>query len=82
MLKLHLSTSNRGGFVEHLSLTKVAQQSVTKITYLIFMNLVTPKARAKHEPFVQQTGLRKQTFKSNIFQFKKVQTLTSATHEK
>ncbi len=21
------------------------------------MNLVTPKARAKHEPFVQQTGL-------------------------
>ena len=22
------------------------------------MNLVTPKARAKHEPFVQQTGLR------------------------
>jgi hypothetical protein len=45
-------------FVEHLSLTKVAQQSVTKITYLILMNLVTPKARAKHEPFVQQTGLR------------------------
>jgi hypothetical protein len=23
------------------------------------MNLVTPKARAKREPFVQQTGLRK-----------------------
>jgi hypothetical protein len=25
--------------------------------YLVFINLVTPKARAKHEPFVQQTGL-------------------------
>jgi hypothetical protein len=26
-------------------------------TYIVFINLVTPKARAKHEPFVQQTGL-------------------------
>jgi hypothetical protein len=25
--------------------------------YLILINLVTPKARAKHEPYVQQTGL-------------------------
>ncbi len=25
--------------------------------------MVTPKARAKHEPFVQQTGLRILTFK-------------------
>jgi hypothetical protein len=29
---------------------------VTKIIYLILINLVTPKARAKHEPLVQQTG--------------------------
>jgi hypothetical protein len=36
----------RGGFVEHLSPTKVAQQSVTKIIYLVLINLVTPKARA------------------------------------
>jgi hypothetical protein len=25
--------------------------------YLVILNLVTPKAQAKHEPFVQQTGL-------------------------
>ncbi len=25
--------------------------------YLVLINLVTPKARAKHEPFVQQIGL-------------------------
>ncbi len=31
---------------------------MTKIIYLIHINLVTPKARAKHEVFVQQTGLR------------------------
>jgi hypothetical protein len=30
---------------------------VTKIIYIFLKNLVTPKARAKHEPFVQQTGL-------------------------
>jgi len=24
--------------------------------YLVLINLVTPKARAKHEPYVQQTG--------------------------
>jgi hypothetical protein len=29
---------------------------VTKIIYLILINLVTPKAQAKHEPLVQQTG--------------------------
>jgi hypothetical protein len=28
-----------------------------KIIYLVLINLVTPKARAKYEPFVQQTGL-------------------------
>jgi len=39
----------RGGFVEHLSRTWAAQQSVTKIKSLIFINLATPKVRAKHE---------------------------------
>jgi hypothetical protein len=34
----------RGGFVECLSLTPAAQQSVTKIISLTFVNLVTPKA--------------------------------------
>ncbi len=29
---------------------------MTKIVYLVLINLVTPKARAKHEPLVQQTG--------------------------
>jgi hypothetical protein len=43
------SKSNWGGFVEHLSGTKVAQQSVTKIISLIFVNLATPKAQAKQE---------------------------------
>jgi len=38
-----------GGFVEHLSLTKVAQQSVTKIITLILIHLVALKAQAKHE---------------------------------
>jgi len=30
---------------------------VTKIINLVLINLVTLRARAKHEPFVQQTGL-------------------------
>jgi hypothetical protein len=55
---MHLDEIFRGGFVEHLSPTSVAQHSVTKIIYFVLINLVTPKARAKHEPFVQQTGLR------------------------
>ena len=42
-------TGLRGGFVKHLSLTSVAQQSVTKVIYVITMNLVTPKAGAKLE---------------------------------
>jgi len=33
--------------------------------YLILINLVTPKARAKHEPFVQQTHLWLLAFLSN-----------------
>ncbi len=43
-----LLLSARGGFVKHLSLTWVAQQSVTKIISLTFISLVTPKAGAKH----------------------------------
>jgi hypothetical protein len=39
----------RGGFVEHLSLTKVTHQSLTENISLIFVNLVTPKARPKHD---------------------------------
>ncbi len=38
-----------GGFVEHLSRTQVAQQSVTKFISLGIENLVTPKAGAKRE---------------------------------
>jgi hypothetical protein len=38
----------RGGFVEYLSSTYVAQQSVAKIISMTLMNLVTPKAGAKH----------------------------------
>jgi hypothetical protein len=45
-------------FVEHLSQTKVAQQSVTKIISLIFINLVTPKVGAKHELFSTNRPLR------------------------
>jgi hypothetical protein len=45
------------GFVEHLSLAKVVQQSVTKITAQLSASLVRPKAGAKNELFVQQTGL-------------------------
>ncbi len=41
--------NNRGGFVEHPSPTLVAQQSVTKMISISIMNLVTPKAGAKHE---------------------------------
>ncbi len=39
----------RGGFVEHPSLTYLAEQSVTKIISVQIINLVTPKAGAKHE---------------------------------
>ncbi len=40
---------SRGGFVEFLSCTQIAQQSVTKIISLEVVNLVTPKPGAKHE---------------------------------
>ncbi len=46
--KTHLRPHS-GGFVEHLSLTKVAQQSVTYIIGQAYVNLVTPKAGAKRE---------------------------------
>jgi hypothetical protein len=39
----------RGGFVYNLSMTKVAQESVTKIIILAIVKLITPKAGAKHE---------------------------------
>jgi hypothetical protein len=39
----------RVGFVEHLSLTYVAQQSMTKIISVTMMHLVTPKDGAKHD---------------------------------
>jgi hypothetical protein len=47
---------------------------VTKNIATIAINLVTPKARAKHEPFVQQTSLRSPVggFESN--RAKKVET--------
>jgi len=34
----------------------VAQQSVTKMKYLLFVNLFTPKARVKHEPLFNSTN--------------------------
>jgi hypothetical protein len=40
---------NRGGFVEHPSLTYEAQQSATTLITLTAMNLVTPKAVAMLE---------------------------------
>ncbi len=48
-VKRFIGQTLRSGFVEHLSRTLVAQQSVTKIISLIFIILVTLKARAKHE---------------------------------
>ncbi len=39
----------RGGFVQHLSLRYVAQQSVTKIISLALANLVTLKAGANQK---------------------------------
>ncbi len=47
----------RGWFVEHLSLTQETQQSLTESVFSTIMNLVTSKAGAKHELFVQQTSL-------------------------
>jgi len=41
---------DRVGFVEYVSRTLSSTTSVTKIIFLIFINLVTPKVCAKHEP--------------------------------
>jgi hypothetical protein len=46
---MSLYSTNRYGFVEHLSQTCVVQHSVIKLIKLIAMNLATPKAGAKHE---------------------------------
>ncbi len=46
---IHMTTKiGRGGFVEHLSPTWVAQQSVTQIISVTMIDLVTPKAGAKY----------------------------------
>ncbi len=42
-------TEPRYWFVEHLSQTYAAQQSVTKLIPLTMMNLVAPTVGAKHE---------------------------------
>ncbi len=47
----------RGGVVEHVSPTYEAQQSVTQIKLATIMNLVTPKAAAKHELLFDKTGV-------------------------
>jgi hypothetical protein len=44
-----LFSERRGGFVEHLSQTSAAQQSVTKFMAIIFIKLVAPKGGAKQE---------------------------------
>ncbi len=50
------ATEASGGFVEHLSPTLAAQQSVTKIISVTIKILVTPKARAKHIPLLNKTA--------------------------
>ncbi len=45
---------HRGGVLEYLSLTYEAEQSVTKIMSVTIMNLVKPKAGAKHELLVNE----------------------------
>jgi hypothetical protein len=47
--KHELFSKNKGGFVEHLSLTYVAQTNCDQIISLTFLNLVLPKAGAKNE---------------------------------
>jgi hypothetical protein len=50
------ATEARGGFVEHLSPTLAAQQSVTKIISVTIKILVTPKAGAKHTLLLNKTA--------------------------
>ncbi len=47
---------SRGGFVDHLSRTQAAQQSVTRIIVMDVMNSVTPKAVAKHDLLFNKTA--------------------------
>jgi hypothetical protein len=49
-LKCHIFNS----LVEHVSQTEVAQQSVTKSISVTIVNLVTPKAGAKHELLLKE----------------------------
>jgi hypothetical protein len=42
--------------MQHLSLVKVAKQSVTKFITKIFVNLVTPKAAPKLQPLFNETA--------------------------
>ncbi len=56
MAKCVHSGYSHGGYVEHLSLTKVAQQSVTKILSVMIMNVFAPKAGAKREPGNTKVG--------------------------
>jgi len=51
----------RGGFVEHLSLTLLAQQSVTKYIAMTAINLVTPKAATKPELLFNKPAIGKVT---------------------
>jgi hypothetical protein len=46
---------------------------------MIDMNLVTPKARAKHEPFVQQTGLSLLNSESDLSSTTKLTKITPLT---
>jgi hypothetical protein len=67
----NLTAISRGGFVEHLSPTLVAQQSVTKIIFVTMMNLVTHKAGAKHEllfnkPASNLTGISRGGFVEHL----------------
>ncbi len=41
-------------FVEHLSLTQVAQQSATEFMAMIVTNLITPKVGAKQELLINK----------------------------
>jgi len=53
---MSLATKLRAGFVEHLSRTYVAQQSVTKRIEMTATNLVTPRAAAKPELLLNKPG--------------------------
>jgi hypothetical protein len=58
-LSLNFCLANWPQFVEHLSQTKVVQQYVTKVIPQTFLNLVTPKAEAKHELLVNNPAFKK-----------------------